>query len=171
VELHLVRGDLSLAEVGETGEIVLAGPTLMRGYYRDPDATAHKTSKWGFHTGDFAYADADGFLFYEGRSDDVFKCAGEKVSAKEVEDAVLEHPGILEAAVTAHEDPLLGQVPVVHVVVRAEGAPTEEDLRAFCGRRLSRHKVPRRVFFVSALDKTPTGKIQKFRLREKEAVR
>jgi fatty-acyl-CoA synthase len=143
----------------------------MRGYYRDAEGTAQKMSRWGFHTGDFAHADADGFLYYEGRGDDIFKCGGEKVSAKEVEDVVLEHGGVLEAAVTAQPDPLLGLVPVVHVVARNEGAPTEEALRVFCGRRLSNHKVPRRVFFVPALDKTSSGKIQKFRLREKEPVR
>jgi feruloyl-CoA synthase len=169
VEVRIVRQDLTLAVAGETGEVVLTGASLMQGYYRDPGATARKMSRWGFHTGDFAYVDEDGFLYYEGRHDDIFKCAGEKLSAREVEDVLLEHEAVLEAAVTSMADAALGAVPIAHVVCRAECAPSAEELQVFCARRLSRYKVPRQILFVDALQRTATGKVQKFRLREARA--
>jgi len=166
VGVVVVRPDLSLAAAGEIGEIVLSGPTLMKGYYRDPEATASRMSKHGFHTGDYAYVDDAGFLFFQGREDDVFKSAGEKVSAKEVEDAVLEHEDVAEVAVVSRPDALLGAVPVAYVVLRPGAACSDRDLQGFCARRLSRYKVPRTVHFVEELRRTETGKVQKYRLRE-----
>jgi long-chain acyl-CoA synthetase len=161
VSLTLVGSDRSPAGVGETGEIVLSGPSLMKGYYRDPQTTAARMSSLGFHTGDYAYADADGFLYYQGRKDDVFKSAGEKISAREVEDVVLEHEDVVEAAVISSPDAVFGAVPVVYAVLREGTSCTDRELQAFCARRLSRHKVPRAVHFVEELRKTATGKIQK----------
>jgi acyl-coenzyme A synthetase/AMP-(fatty) acid ligase len=122
-------------------------------------------SRFGFHTGDYASFDGDGFLYYLGREDDIFKSAGEKVSAKEVEDVVMAHQDVTEAAVIAHPDALLGAVPVVYAVLRPGSVCTDRDLQSFCARRLARHKVPRAVHFVEALRKTETGKIQKHWLR------
>lgn len=164
VDLRLIRPDLSEAAPMETAEIVLSGPTMMKGYYRDPETTAACMSKWGFHTGDYAYADADGFLYFQGRRDDIFKCGGEKVSAREIEDVMLEHQGVLEVAVVAQPDALLGLVPIAYVVRAEEGGPTQDDLQMFCRRKLSLHKVPKRVQFIDKLDRTANGKIQKFRL-------
>jgi acyl-CoA synthetase (AMP-forming)/AMP-acid ligase II len=166
VRVTLVRADRSVAGPMETGEIVLGGPTLMKGYYRDPEGTAARMSVWGFHTGDYAYADEDGFLYYQGRNDDLFKCGGEKVSTTEIEDVMLEHQGVLEVAVVAQRDAVLGHVSVAYVVRSEEGGPTEEDLQLFCRRKLSAHKVPRLIHFMDKLDRTDNGKIQKFRLKE-----
>lgn len=166
VELRLIRPDFTEAEAGETAEIVLNGPSLMKGYYRDPETTAARMSRWGFHTGDYAYADEDGFLFFQGRHDDVFKCGGEKVSAREIEDVILEHHGVLEAAVVAQADPVMGHVAVAYVVRVEDGGPSEADLQMFCRRKLSIHKVPRFVHFLDKLERSANGKIQKYRLRE-----
>jgi acyl-CoA synthetase (AMP-forming)/AMP-acid ligase II len=165
VNLTLVASGSPVQVPGEIGEIVLSGPSLMKGYYRDPQTTASRMSRFGFHTGDYASFDGDGFLYYLGREDDIFKSAGEKVSAKEVEDVVMAHQDVTEAAVIAHPDALLGAVPVVYAVLRPGSVCTDRDLQSFCARRLARHKVPRAVHFVEALRKTETGKIQKHWLR------
>ena len=166
VNVTVVRPDLSLAGVQEVGEIVLSGPSLMSGYYRDPRTSADRMSRHGFHTGDYAYADSDGFLYYHGRADDIFKCGGEKVSAREIEDVILAHAGVLEAAVVPQTDPVLGQVPVAYVVRAEEDGPNQEDLQRFCRRALSMHKVPRMVHFLDKLERTASGKVQKFRLKK-----
>jgi acyl-coenzyme A synthetase/AMP-(fatty) acid ligase len=166
VRVTIVRADLSIAGVGETGEIVLDGPSLMTGYYRDPETTATRMSRYGFHTGDYAYADADGFIYHQGREDDIFKSAGEKVSATEVEEVVLAHEGVVEAAVVSCPDAILGAVPVVYAVRRPGMSVTDRELQMFCARRLAKHKVPRAVHFVDELQKTASGKIQKRFLRE-----
>lgn len=165
VTVRLIHADGSEAAPMETAEIVLSGPTLMKGYYRDAETTRARMSRWGFHTGDYAHADADGFLWFQGRRDDIFKCGGEKVSAREIEDVLLEHHGVLEAAVVAQVDEVLGQVPVAYVVRVEEGGPAREDLQLFCRRKLSFHKVPREVHFLEKLERTSSGKVQKFRLR------
>jgi acyl-coenzyme A synthetase/AMP-(fatty) acid ligase len=166
VRVTIVSPDGSVAEPGETGEIALSGPSLMKGYYEDPVTTASRMSRHGFLTGDYAYADADGFLFYQGREDDIFKSAGEKVSAREVEDVVLTHEDIAEAAVVSQPHAILGAVPVVYAVLQPGTSCTDRDLQTFCASRLARHKVPRAVHFVDELRKTASGKIQKHRLRE-----
>jgi long-chain acyl-CoA synthetase len=166
VRLSLIR-DGKPVTTGETGEIVLSGPSLMRGYYQDPQATAKSMSPWGFHTGDFAHSDSSGFLYIEGRKDDIFKCGGEKVSTREIEEVLAEHPLIYEAAVVAEPDPVMGAVPVAYVVPRSrETNLSEADIRTFCARRLSRNKLPRRIHHVRELTRTNNGKIQKFRLKE-----
>jgi acyl-coenzyme A synthetase/AMP-(fatty) acid ligase len=166
VEVTVVRSDLSVADVDETGEIVLRGPTLMRGYYRMPEATAARMSPHGFHTGDYACADRDGFLYYQGRRDDIFKSAGEKISTQEIEEIVLQHEAVSEAAVVSLPDPAVDAVPVAYIVLRPGASCTERELQTFCGGRLSRRKVPRAVHFVDELHKTSSGKIQKYRLKD-----
>jgi acyl-CoA synthetase (AMP-forming)/AMP-acid ligase II len=166
IDVTIVRPDLSVATPLETGEIVLSGSSLMKGYYRDRQTTFGRMSRHGFHTGDYGYADSDGFLYFEGRLDDIFKSAGEKVSAREVEDVLLSHEAVAEAAVVPVSDPTLGAVPVAYIVLWPRKSCSERDLRTFCIQHLSRHKVPRMVHFVSELHKTATGKIQKHRLKE-----
>jgi long-chain acyl-CoA synthetase len=166
VDLTIVRADLTVASAEETGEIVLRGPSLMKGYYRASEATAWRMSRHGFHTGDYASADRDGFLYYQGRRDDIFKSAGEKISAQEIEEVVMQHEAVSEAAVVPLADPRVEAVPVVYIVLRPGASCTERDLQTFCGRRLSRLKVPRAVHFVDSLCRTSSGKVQKYRLKD-----
>lgn len=166
VIVTLVASDLSVAGPDETGEIVLSGPSLMHGYYRAPEATAARTSQFGFHTGDYASADRDGFLHYQGRRDDIFKSGGEKISAQEIEDVVMQHDAVSEAAVVSLADPSVDAVPVAYIVLRPGASCTERELQTFCGRRLSRRKVPRAIYFVETLYRTASGKVQKYRLKD-----
>jgi acyl-CoA synthetase (AMP-forming)/AMP-acid ligase II len=166
INATIVRPDLTVAGVGETGEIVLGGSSLMKGYYCNRNATLERTSHHGFHTGDYGHADADGFLYFEGRLDDIFKSGGEKVSAREIEDVLLAHDAVAEAAVVSVPDATLGAVPVAHAVLHPGSRCSERELRAFCAGRLSSYKVPRSVFFVEELRKTATGKVQKHLLKE-----
>ena len=105
-------------------------------------------------------------MYFEGRLDDIFKSGGEKVSAREIEDVLLSHEAIAEAAVVGVEEPTLGAVPVAYVVLRPGASCGDRDLRVFCAQHLSRHKVPRTVHVVDELHKTATGKIQKHRLKD-----
>jgi acyl-CoA synthetase (AMP-forming)/AMP-acid ligase II len=166
VNVRIVRSDLSLADTLESGEIVLSGASLMKGYYRDEKTTLGRMSHHGFHTGDYGFADKDGFLYFEGRADDIFKSAGEKVSAREIENVLLCHEAIAETAVIAVDDPLHGAVPIAYAVLRPGASCTDRELRAFCAQHLSTHKIPRMVHLVPELYKTASGKVQKHRLRE-----
>ncbi len=160
-----------MASPGETGEIVLSGPSLMKGYYRAPEATAARMSRHGFHTGDYASADRDGFLYYEGRRDDIFKSAGEKISTQEIEDVVLEHEAVSEAAVVPLADPERG---------RRARSPTSccgRGCRAPSGscRRSAAAACPgarcrARSTSSTTLRKTSSGKVQKYRLKDLAAV-
>jgi acyl-coenzyme A synthetase/AMP-(fatty) acid ligase len=166
VRATILDADGSVAGPGETGEIALSGPSLMKGYYDDPVTTSARMSRHGFLTGDYGYIDEEGFLYYQGRQDDIFKSAGEKVSASEVEDVVLAHQDIAEAAVVSQPDAMFGAVPVAYVVLQPGTSCTDRDIQAFCASRLARHKVPRAVYFVGELRKTGSGKVQKQWLRQ-----
>lgn len=122
-------------------------------------------SAWGFHTGDYAHTDADGFLYFEGRRDDIFKCGGEKISAREIEDVLVAHAAVVEAAVVAEPDDTWGQVPVAYVVSSSNAAVTPEALQRFCRESLALRKVPRRIEFVPRLERTSNGKVRKFALK------
>jgi len=167
VEVTLVKDHQTVASPMEMGEIALKGPSLMKGYYRNPQCTRESMSNWGFHTGDYAYTDKSGFLYIQGRQDDIFKCGGEKVSAQEIEDVLLEHPDVFEAVVVSKRDPAMGAAPIAYIVVKNSAAvPSERALQAFCSQRLSGYKLPRQIHFVESLEKSSTGKIQKYRLKE-----
>lgn len=166
VKLRVVGEDGSDIAPGEIGEIVLQGPTLMKGYYRDPEATARAVRADGFHTGDLATVDVDGFLYFRGRLDDVFKIGGEKVSPLEIEEVLIRHPDVLEAGVIGIPHELLGSVPKAIVVARPGRTINEVILRRWCSETLPRHCVPRVIEVRDSLEKTPRGKIARARMRE-----
>lgn len=153
---------------GEVGEIVVRGVPgrdILLGYYRDEAATAEAIRDGWLHTGDNAYADEDGYLFFFDRKKDMIKRAGENVSALEVEGALLEHAGVAEAAVVGIPDPIRDEA-VAAVVVRAQpDGPDERELREHCARLLARFKVPTVVAFNDELPKTSIGKVRKDVLR------
>jgi fatty acid CoA ligase FadD36 len=156
VETRLSRPDV---------ELEVRGPTLFSGYLNRPDATASSfTADGWFRTGDLATIDADGVHRLIGRSaTDLIKCGGYRVGAGEVEDVLLSHPAVAEAAVVGAPHPDLGQEIVAYVV--ASGASAQE-LIDFVAQRLSVHKRPRRVRLVDALPRNPMGKVQKARLAD-----
>jgi len=148
------------------GEIMIRGNTVMKGYLKNPEATAKAFAGGWFHTGDIAVVHPDGYLQITDRSKDVIISGGENISSVEIEDVLHRHPAVLIAAVVAQADDRWGEVPCAFIELR-QGAEAvgEDELIAFCRSHLAHYKCPRRVVF-AALPKTATGKIQKFRLRE-----
>lgn len=157
--------------VGTEGEILVRGYVVMRGYYRDPDATAAVLDSDGwFRTGDLGVFDERGYLAVTGRISDLFIVGGNNVHPADVEHVLTAHPDVAQAHVVARSDPRLGEVPVAFVERRVDTGTTAEDLLAHCRARLAGFKVPREIRFVSTWPSTPTGKVQRSRLREMAAV-
>jgi acyl-CoA synthetase (AMP-forming)/AMP-acid ligase II len=161
VTLDVLRDDGSVAAPGEVGEVVARGDNIMEGYWNDPDETARVLDAKGYHTGDLGSFDDEGFLWLAGRSREQIKSGAHRIHPKEIEEAILEHPAVHEAAVIGVPDETLGESIRAFVVLRA-GAPEDEDsVLAHCRSRLPGYKVPKRVVFRDELPKGPTGKILK----------
>jgi fatty-acyl-CoA synthase len=153
---------------GQTlGEVIMRGNNTMKGYYRDPEATAAAFRGGWFHSGDLAVMHPDGYLELRDRQKDIIVSGGENVSTIEVEQAIAAHPAVLEAAVIAIPDDRWGEVPKAFVALKPGQAATAEELIAFCRGRLAGFKCPKAVAF-GELPKGSTGKVQKFALRERE---
>jgi fatty-acyl-CoA synthase len=169
--LHLRVVDAELRDVpadGETlGEVVMRGNNVMKGYFRDPAATAEAFAGGWFHSGDLGVVHPDGYIELRDRKKDIIISGGENISTIEVEHTLVKHEAVLEAAVVAVPDPKWGEVPKAFVSLKAGARLDEAELIAFCRERLAHFKCPKSVEF-GELPKTSTGKIQKFRLREKE---
>ncbi|MEO8059203.1 MAG: acyl-CoA synthetase [Burkholderiales bacterium] len=152
---------------GETmGEIMFRGNIVMKGYLKNPAATAQAFEGGWFHTGDLAVMEADRYVKIKDRSKDIIISGGENISSLEVEDALYRHPAVLACAVVARPDDKWGETPVAFVELRADASVTAAELVAHCKSLLAGYKVPREVRF-EEIPKTSTGKIQKFTLRER----
>ncbi|HER35347.1 MAG TPA: acyl-CoA synthetase, partial [Halothiobacillaceae bacterium] len=154
---------------GETvGEIMLRGHTVMRGYLKNPDATAEAFRGGWYHTGDLAVVHPDGYVEVKDRSKDIIISGGENISSLEVEEALYHHPDVMEAAVVARPDGTWGETPCAFVALKpeAEGTVPERDIIDWCRDHLAHFKCPRTVVF-GPLPKTSTGKIKKYELRER----
>lgn len=156
-----------LLGAGEIGEIVIKGPSVMAGYYRNPKATEQALYKGWYHSGDLGYFDEDGYLWIADRADHMIVSGGENIYPREVEDALYEHPAIQEVAVIGEPDVHWGQTVVAFVVKKNEQV-TADELDAFCksSSKLANYKRPRRYVFVEELPRNTSGKLQKFRLKE-----
>ncbi len=151
---------------GETlGEIAVRGNVVMKGYYRDPEATAQVIREGYFYTGDAAVVHPDGYVEIRDRMKDVIISGGENISSVEVEGVLLRHPAVLEAAVVGLHDEQWGEAPHAFVVAKSGAAVTEAELRDFARAHLAHFKVPRCFNFLPELPKTATGKIKKYVLR------
>ncbi len=150
---------------GERGEVVLRGPKVFKGYWRDPASTARAFAGGWFHTGDVGMRDEDGYLFIVDRLKDMIVSGGENIAGSEVERVLYEHEAVLEAAVVGRPDARWGEVPVAFVVVRPGASVTSEELITHCGGQLARFKVPKAVTFLDALPRNPSGKVLKRDLR------
>jgi acyl-CoA synthetase (AMP-forming)/AMP-acid ligase II len=150
---------------GERGEVVLRGPKVFKGYWRDPDATARAFAGGWFHTGDIGVRDEDGYLFIVDRVKDMIVSGGENIAGSEVERVLYEHPAVLEVAVVGRPDERWGEVPVAFVVLRPGAEASAEDLVGHCTGQLAKFKVPKDVVFVEALPRNPSGKVLKRELR------
>ncbi len=148
------------------GEIMFRGNITMKGYLKNPQATAEAFRGGWYHSGDLAVMQPDGYVKIKDRSKDVIISGGENISSVEVEDVLYRHAAVLAAAVVATPDPKWGEVPCAFIELKEGAQATEDEFIAFCRERLARYKVPKKVVF-GPLPKTSTGKIQKFVLREK----
>ena len=166
-EVYLIDADGRRLPPGSVGELVVRGSHVMRGYWRRPEETAQRLKSGPYpgervlHTGDVFHMDEDGYLYFVGRSDDIIKSRGEKVSPKEVENVLYAMPAVREAAVIGVDDEVLGQAVHAFVVVGAKARVTERDIVRHCHEYLESYMVPKVVHIVSALPKTDTGKIRK----------
>jgi fatty-acyl-CoA synthase len=148
------------------GEVMMRGNVVMKGYLKDPDATAKAFAGGWFHTGDLAVTQPDGYIQLKDRSKDIIISGGENISSIEVEDALYAHPAVAAVAVVAKPDEKWGETPCAFVELKPGATATAEELIAFARDRLAHFKVPRMVVF-DEIPKTSTGKIQKHLLRAK----
>ena len=167
VELDIWDDEGKSLPAGERGEVVLRGPKVFKGYWRDPEATATAFAGGWFHTGDIGVRDEDGYLFIVDRLKDMILSGGENVAGSEIERVLYEHPAVLEAAVIGRPDDRWGEVPVAFVALRPDATATAAELVEHCGGQLARFKVPKEVSFVDALPRNPSGKVLKRELRDR----
>jgi fatty-acyl-CoA synthase len=147
------------------GEILMRGNNVMKGYLKNPAATAEAFAGGWFHTGDLAVRHPDGYVEIKDRSKDIIISGGENISSIEVEDVLYKHPDVMEAAVVARPDAKWGETPCAFILLKDGARTTEADIIAFCREHMAHFKVPKNIVF-GPLPKTSTGKIQKFILRQ-----
>ncbi|MGD9897723.1 MAG: class I adenylate-forming enzyme family protein [Calditrichaceae bacterium] len=153
---------------GETGEIVARGSNLMQGYWNDKDETGKVLKNGLYYTGDLGKMDEEGFLFVVGRTKDIIKVGGERISAKEIEEKILEINKVHEVAVIGVKDDLLGEAMKAFIVPRDGEIPDEEEIRAILKKNLPLYKQPKYICFAEKLPKNESGKILKNLLKEQE---
>ncbi|MBB2916218.1 acyl--CoA ligase [Cupriavidus alkaliphilus] len=150
---------------GEIGEIVLQGESVMAGYYKAPEVTREAFTPDGWlRTGDLGYRDAQGYFYITGRAKELIIKGGENIAPREIDEALLRHPGVLEAAAVGVPDPAYGQEIVAFIVRREAVACDDAALRAHCLRELGRYKTPREFRFIAELPRGPSGKVQRLKL-------
>lgn len=155
----------------ETGEICAAGVAVFAGYYNNPDANAKAFRNGWFRTGDLGHMDEQGFVYITGRASDMYISGGSNVYPREVEEKALQHPDLIEVAILGVPDPMWGEVGVAVCVARAGAEVSEKDILSFLDGKVSRYKLPKRVFFWEALPKSAYGKITKKMVREELEAR
>ncbi len=146
---------------GELGEIVLRGPNILKGYFKNAEATAHAFRSGWFHTGDIGYRDADGFFYIADRKSDMIIRAGENIYPREIDDILYTHPAVAHAAVIGVPDELYGEEVAAFIVLNKGEKVSEEELTSFCREHLADYKCPKTVHFVDDIPKGPTGKLLK----------
>jgi long-chain acyl-CoA synthetase len=168
MQTRLVDEDGNDVPLGETGELVVKSPCVMKGYYNLPEENKKVFRDGWLHTGDLLKQDQEGYYFFVDRKKDMIVTAGYNIYAKEIENVLLKHPDVLEVAVIAVPDEVKGQLAKAVIVRRKGGSLTEENIEKFAREYLAPYKVPRIIKFVESLPHTPQGKIAKGVLREIE---
>jgi len=146
---------------GTPGEIVLRGENVLKGYYKNPEATSVAFRNGWFHTGDIGYRDADGFYFIVDRKSDMIIRGGENIYPREIDEVLYQHPAVSAAAVVGVPDELYGEEVAGFVVLREGSEVTEGEMIGFCKARLADYKCPKTIRFVKDIPKGPTGKLLK----------
>ncbi|MGQ4389716.1 o-succinylbenzoate--CoA ligase [Streptomyces sp. SAS_270] len=164
-DVRVLRPDLTPADVGETGEVVVRGPNVMPGYWGLPDETSAVFADGWFRSGDAARIDEDGYVFIVDRIKDMIISGGENIYPAEIEDLLLAHPDIVECAVIGVRDDKWGEVPRAVVVAREGVALDPDEVLASLAGRLAKYKIPKSVVVADELPRTASGKLLKSRVR------
>ena len=160
-EMRVVDDEDNDVPEGELGEILLRGENVLKGYYKDPEATATAFRNGWFHTGDIGYRDADGFYFIVDRKSDMIIRGGENIYPREIDEVLYQHPAVSAAAVIGVPNDLYGEEVAGFVVLREGSETTEEAMIEFCKAHLADYKCPKTIRFVKDIPKGPTGKLLK----------
>jgi long-chain acyl-CoA synthetase len=160
-EMRVVDEDDSEVANGELGEIVLRGENILKGYYRNPDATATAFRNGWFHTGDVGYCDDEGFFYIVDRKSDMIIRGGENIYPREIDEVLYQHPAVAAAATIGVPDKLYGEEVAAFIVLKEGREATEDEIIAFCRTRLADYKCPKTVRIVDEIPKGPTGKLLK----------
>lgn len=167
IEVRIMNPERREVPRGQAGEIAVRGAAVMKGYYKQPEATAAAFDEEGFfYTGDMGFIDEEGFIHILGRKKEMYIRGGENVYPPEVEDVLMRHPKVLFAAVIGYPDPVLGEKGRAYIVLQPGAEVSEEEIRDFCRQHLAEYKVPDQVVFRESLPLTPLGKVHKFALYE-----
>ncbi len=153
-------------ETGDSGELLIWGPHVCSGYWRDPEATAESIKDGWFHTGDMAHQDKDGFFYINGRYKDMIKSGGENIYAAEVETVYRKHPAVKDAALLGKPDKTWGEVGLLMVLLEEGKQASESELKEFALESLAKFKIPKEVVFAETLPYSAYGKVEKAKLRE-----
>jgi fatty-acyl-CoA synthase len=164
VAARVVDEDMNDVPVGEVGEIVYRAPTLMSGYWNNPEATAEAFAGGWFHSGDLVRMDEEGYVWVVDRKKDMIISGGENIYCAEVENVLADHPGVVEVAVIGRSHEKWGEVPIAVAAVTDDQLQVEH-LVEFLGERLARFKHPTALEIVDALPRNPAGKVLKTELR------
>jgi amino acid adenylation domain-containing protein len=166
-ELRLLDPEGKQVRQGQAGEIHLRGPSIMAGYYKNPQGTSAVLDCDGWlRTGDLAYRDEDGYVFIVGRAKELIIKGGMNVAPRQIDDVLLSHAAVQDAAALGVPDHYFGEDIIAFVVLRSGGKANEQNLREFCEKHLGSFKAPTEIHFVAELPKGPTGKVQRLRLGE-----
>ncbi len=171
IDVRVVDNDDQELPVGETGEVLVRGDTVMRGYWRRPEATAETLRGGWLHTGDFGCFDSDGFLTLKDRANDMIISGGTNIYPREIEEVLVSHPDVAEASIIGAADREWGERVIAYVVLRPGAAEDPQALERHCLGQIARFKRPRDYRFIDALPKNNYGKVLKAALRELEAAR
>lgn len=160
-EMRVVDDDDNEVSDGELGEIVMRGENILKGYYRNEEATALAFRNGWFHTGDIGYRDPDGFFYIVDRKSDMIIRGGENIYPREIDEVLYQHPAVAAAATIGVPDKLYGEEVVAFIILKEGGEATEEEIIAFCREHLADYKSPKTIRIVDSIPKGPTGKLLK----------
>jgi acyl-CoA synthetase (AMP-forming)/AMP-acid ligase II/thioesterase domain-containing protein len=169
-EIGIMDEEGNMLSQGDIGEIVIRGITVTRGYENNPEANQKSFTNGWFRTGDQGYFDEDNYLIIRARVKEIINRGGEKISPREIDEVILDHPAVAQAVTFAIPHPTLGEDVAAAIVPRDEMVVTEWEIQKFVAKRLADFKVPRRVIIIKEIPKGPTGKIQRIGLAEKLGV-
>lgn len=166
-QVKIVDDELMELPTGEIGEIIVKGDNVMKGYYKDPTATEETVINGWLLTGDMGYVDEEGYIYIVDRKKDLIISKGINIYPREIEEALMSHPEIEEAAVVGKKDETQGEIPVAFIKLAENSNLTEKEVRNFLKDKLANYKIPKLFYFVEDMPRNATGKILKRVLREK----